>query len=251
MSLIKTTWLGLMNQSGKASIITSIASLKNSVINDIETKINAKYGNSLSITPMKNLLAFVTDSIMTTLSTGMWANLPIYVSSYKVNDNRILYNIQNKLREYAMFYYTILNDDGVARRLSYAKQYGNRGSSSSAERSTASETPQNSSLYDSTHPESDALFDQAIADYASSIGKNKAETTSSSSGNSTTIVSGVTWEEQKKNLDLLFYNVLCDYISSIPERVYSYYAIDTVPFTELTVEYFKYLDTLKDMLQNE
>lgn len=157
-------------------------------------------------------------------------------------------------------------------------------------RKITSETPQNSMLWDSTSASiTNAKFDQAIADYASRLEKNKvnregqeAETittnetdnttengtegvmgtstgsttdsgsgssTTANSGNSTTNVTGVTWEEARKNLSLIFFNELKDYIMRIPEMIYSYYSIDTMPFTDLTKEYFDYLDSLFESVE--
>lgn len=149
-----------------------------------------------------------------------------------------------------------------------------------------SETPQNSALYDSqTGSIGDALFDQAIADYASSLDRNKvgtdyqdnegvenesndttnesrSETGNSSlsgsqkdsasgstettnEGSSATKVTGTTWEESRKNLDLVFYNELKDYIFRLPELVYSYYSIDTKPFTDLYKDFIQYIESLE------
>ena len=157
-------------------------------------------------------------------------------------------------------------------------------------RKITSETPQNSMLWDSTTSSvTNAKFDQAIADYASRLEKNKvgregqeAETistnetdnttengtegvmgtstgsttdsgsgssTTANSGNSTTNVTGVTWEEARKNLSLMFFNELKDYIMRIPEMIYSYYSIDTMPFTDLTIEYFGYLHSLFESVE--
>ena len=148
-----------------------------------------------------------------------------------------------------------------------------------------SETPQNSALYDSTSASiGDALFDQAIADYASSLDRNKvgtdyqdnegienetndttnesrsesgnssvsgsqqdsasANTETTNKGSSATSVTGTTWEEARKNLDLVFYNELKNYIMSLPYKVYSWYSIDTIPFPDLQGMFLEYVNMI-------
>lgn len=181
-------------------------------------------------------------------SNKVWDDLHIYVSSFKETDSRFIYLLANKLREYIAFYEKVLTNEGVQRNLVYSKEYGNEGSSSSTDRGTDSVTPQNSNLYDSQHPESDTLFDQAIANYASSINKNKTSSTSSSSGSSDTTVTGVTWEESKKNIQMMFFNELKDYIMSIPERIYSWYSLETIPAPELCKLFLEYRKAIWDLV---
>lgn len=213
----------------------------------IDNKINA-LTQSMASKELRDLMKYVDDYFLKAgddyihSGNNIWKDLYIYVSSFKENDKRFILLLKNKLREYIGFYRKILTDSGVQRALVYDKTYQNEGSASSVERGTNSETPQNSNLYDSEHPESDSLFDEAIANFASNIDKTKASSESSSSGGSTTEVTGVTWEEGKKNLQLLFYNELKEYLMSIPERIFSYYSIDTMPVPELAkmwIEYFK------------
>lgn len=216
----------------------------------IDNKIN-QFSQSYASKPLRDLMKCVDDNFLKSSNSNIWKNLDIYLSSYRENDKRFVLLMKNKLREYLGFYSKILTDTGVQRSLVYAKTYNASGSASSVERGFNSATPQNSSLYDSTHPESDSLFDEAIANYASSIDKNKASSQTSSQGGSRTNVSGVTWEEQKKNLQLLFYNELKDYITSIPERLYSYYCLETIPAPELFKATVDYLIQVMDIVVNE
>lgn len=216
----------------------------------IDNKIN-QFSQSYASKPLRDLMKCVDDNFLKASNSNIWKNLDIYLSSYRENDKRFVLLLKNKLREYLGFYSKILTDTGVQRSLVYAKTYSASGSASSTERGFNSTTPQNSSLYDSTHPESDSLFDEAIANYASSIDKNKASSLTSSEGGSETNVSGVTWEEAKKNLQLLFYNELKDYIMSIPERIYSYYCLETLPAPELYKATVEYIETVIDIMKNE
>jgi len=227
MAVKKITWKTLMTQ---ISAKTELELFVND-ITSLDDALNENLGYSAK--PLKLLMESVTEDIMTPSNQGLWKDLPIWVSSYRENDKRFVYLVSSKLREYIGFYKKILEDEGVQRRLVYSKEYSNLGSASSTERGTDSVTPQNSNLYDSEHPESDSLFDEAIANYASSINKNKANSSTSSSGDSVTNVTGTTWEEQKKNLQMFYYNELKEYIMSLPERFYSYYSLETIPAPEL------------------
>ena len=163
------------------------------------------------------------------------------------NSYPMIVEIANKsnIGKYTGFYYKILTEEGLQRSLSYNKSYSNSGSSSMIDRGINSETPQNSLLYDSQDPASDTKFDEAIATYASNIDKNKSATSSSSEGTSGTTATGVTWEEARKNVLLLFFNELKDFIMSIPERIYAWYSIDTMPFIDLHKEFIDYIKTLE------
>lgn len=216
----------------------------------IDDKINA-LTHSMRSKELRDLMKYVDDYHFSPSNTLVWENLDIYVSSFKEHDKRFILLLKNKMREYIGFYQKILTDSGIQRALVYAKTYENDGNASSTERGIDSATPQNSNLYDSAHPESDALFDQAIADFASSIDKNKASSESHSEGGSTTNVTGTTWEEGKKNIQLLFYNELKEYIMSLPERIYSYYSIDTIPAPELAKKFLAHLEEVREMFESD
>lgn len=243
MAILKKKWDELITNNNAASILTGVTQ----DLANIDDLLNAK-SEGITSYYLRDLSTYVKENLLSV--NGVWKDLPIFVSSYKYNDKRIIALIKNKLREYILFYEKLVTDEGVSRNLSYAKEYENEGSASSVERGTNSETPQNSNLYNPSQPESDALFDEAIGDYASNINKNKASSSSSSEGTSRTVVTGGTWDEQKKSIELMFFNELKEYIISIPERIYSWYSIDTVPFTELKVMEGEYLKDLAEMLKS-
>ena len=246
MAIKRIKWTQLVTQLDAQDILDDTAQ----ELEYIDDKINALTG-SMASKELKDLMKYVDDYHLKPSDSLVWKDLDIYVSSFKENDRRFILLLKNKLRDYIGFYRKILTDTGIQRALVYAKSYENDGNSSSIERGTDSVTPQNSNLYDSEHPESDALFDQAIADFASSIDKNKASSSSHSEGGSTTNVTGVTWEEGKKNLQLVFYNELKDYIMSLPERIYSYYSIDTIPAPELLKKFAQHLREVKGMADSD
>ena len=246
MAIKKIKWTTLVTQLNAQDILVGA----DTELEYIDNKINALTG-SMSSNELTDLMKYVNDYHLKPSNSLVWKDLDIYVSSFKENDRRFILLLKNKLREYIGFYRKILTDAGIQRALVYDKTYQNSGNASSVERGTDSVTPQNSGLYDPAHPESDSLFDKAIADFASSIDKNKASSESHSQGGSTTNVTGVTWEEGKKNLQLLFYNELKDYIMSLPERIYSYYSIDTIPAPELAKKCYQHLCEVKDMFESD
>lgn len=252
MAIKKTTWNNLVTQIDAQDIFDD----SEQELIGIDNKINA-YTSSIRAKELRDLMKYVDDHILKPneisygSDTNIWKDLPIWVSTWKEKDRRFILLLKNKLREYLAFYVKILTDSGVQRALVYSKEYSNEGSSDSTERGLNSETPQNSNLYDSQHPESDSLFDQAIADYASNINKNKGHSQSETSGSSSTNVTGVTWEEGKKNLDLLFFNELKEYIMSLPDRIYNFYSIDTLPAPELCKRWLAYRKEILENLESD
>lgn len=247
MAVKKIKWKELMNNLSADDVFDDISE----ELGAIDEALNGYLSESYSLTPLTSLASYIETNIVTDDSDGMWADMPIWLSSYYEKDKRFILLMQNKLREYISFYKKILTDEGVQRHLVYSKEYENDGNSNNNERGTNSNVPQNSNLYDSEHPESNAKFDQAIADYASSINKNKSDTTSHTEGTSGTTISGTTWEEGKKNIQMLFFNELKDYIMTIPERIYSYYALETIPAPDLVKRFIQHLYEVKDIIVNE
>lgn len=240
-------WSELMTNLFPQRVKSSLTALE-SLIDDV----NSAQVNLLGYSNL-NALLYELEVVLCQkpLEQSMWKDLLIYTSSYKDTDCRYVQLLIQKLYEYAGFYNKVLTDEGVQRHLVYAKDYSNQGQASSTERATDSVTPQNSNLYSPVESTADTLFDEAIANFASGINKNKASSSSSSSGDSTTTVTGTTWEEQKKNLQMLFYNELCDYIMSIPERIYAYYSIDSVPVPELCKLFCQHMKEVMEIFNTD
>lgn len=247
MAIKKIKWEELMPKILPTRLDSSLQALA-SVITEVNNmQVSVIGASNIAVIYNEVMIALCRDNN----NPSQWKDLTIFVSSFKENDCRFTELLIQKLLEYAEFYKKILTDSGIQRALSYGKTYTNNGSSSSQERGTESVTPQNSNLYDSEHPESDALFDQAIADFASGINKNKTSVTSSNYGGSTTLVTGTTWEEQRKNLQMLFYNELCDYMMSLPEKIYSYYSIGTIPAPELAKFMSQHIKEVMEMFTSD
>lgn len=243
MAIKKSKWKDLLTNLLNSNVVTAWAKV-DVAIDDVVTAQSAKFGDSnigILYNEIKSVLC------MDPLNESMWKDLLIYTSSFKENDRRFLVLLAQKALEYTCFYEKILTDSGVQRALIYAKSYGNDGTSSTVERATNSTTPQNSNLYNADEEVADTMFDEAIANFASNIDKNKGASTSHTEGESTTNVSGVTWDEQRKNLQMVYYGELCNYLMSIPEKIYSYYSLDTIPAPELTKLFFKHIKEVMEM----
>ena len=238
MAVKKIKWNQLMNSLTTRNILSTL----NEDIRDIDETLNDFVYHSNNY--LDGIYTIVLNICSSTEENNSWYDLDIFISSFKENDKRFVNLVATKLREYIAFYKKILNDNGVQRALVYSKEYSNLGDSNSSDRGTDSVTPQYSHLYDPAHPESDELFDQAIANFASSINKSKNSAHSETEGESTTNVTGTTWEEGKKNIQMMFFNELKDYIMSIPERIYSYYSLDTMPVRFLHEEFVNYIKAL-------
>lgn len=243
----KMTWEQLMTKV-MPSRLTSAYSDLSSLVNNVKTLQQTLIGSSV----IGDIMYEVGVVLCRNFSVqSPWKNLSIWTSSFKSEDCRYVALLLQKATEYAGFYKKILTDEGVQRALLYSKTYNNKGNTSSTERGYSSQTPQNSNLYPSGQTPEDTLFDQAIANYASALDKNKASSESSSSGGSKTNVTGVTWDEAKKNMQLMFYSELCQYLATIPEKIYAYYSLDTMPAPELFKQMRNYLKDSMDLVINE
>lgn len=246
MAIKKIKWETLMTNLGISTLFADVEE----EVTAIDSALNDQF-ETYDETPLKDLVKYLKDYVVTNSVQGIWKGLPIYISSYKENDKRFVHLLKAKIREYLGFYLKILTDSGVQRHLVYAKSYENDGNSSAIERGFNSNTPQNSMLYNAVEATADTNFDQAIADYASTIDKNKSKTTSHTDGTSDTTVSGTTWEEAKRNVELFYFNELKDYLFSLPERIYHYYSLETIPAPELFKKFIEHLEEVREIVENE
>lgn len=242
----KIKWKTLISQISANSVLFT-TDFTNEIQN-IDSLIDEKISEDFGETNLEDLYNYLKTNVIVSSNDGIWADMDVHTSSWVEKDKRFVYILANKLREYVAFYKKVLTDEGVQRHLVYSKEYENDGNSDNTDRNTNSDVPQNSNLYDPQAPTSDAKFDQAIADYASSIGKNKSHASSHTEGTSGTTVSGTTWDEAKKNIQMMFYNELKDFIYSLPERIYSLYSLDTIPAPELIKKMIEHYHEVWDMI---
>lgn len=163
-------------------------------------------------------------------TNSAWKDMPIYMSSYKWEDERIFTSLYSKLIEYLGFYNRILTDSGVAKKIVTHRTYSASASSSGESKDYDSETPQ--ANLDN--------FDDAIK-YASRLGKSEDSASKENEGESDFTLTQTNYDESLKNLKIIFYNDLVGYILRIPEIIYDYYSLDTMPVNELVKEYNAYI----------
>lgn len=170
---------------------------------------------------------------------SIWNELDIYISSYKENDKRIWYVLNQKLQEYTGFYKKLLTDNGISRKIVTQHNYQSNRTGKNKNTGLNSQTPQYTGLYSDIEEKiSNVELEKAIANYASDISRDESDTQQNDSGASGTTVTGASWEETLKNVKLVYFNELVDFIANIPNLIYAYYSLDTLPTPALVRKYF-------------
>lgn len=189
----------------------------------LDSAFETKYG---TLTKVANALTDISNDYLKPSDSpnarGLWEDLPIYLSSFKLKDRRVCLQVKDNLIRYLKFLLKMTNDEGLQRKMVVSRNFANSNSSSNTDKNVYSETPsielQN--------------FEEAIK-YASNVSRNDNTGSSSQSGASGETATNVNWEEALKNLQFAFYNEIVDYIISIPSELYNYYSLDSRPITEL------------------
>lgn len=229
MAIVKTTWEQVLTDNQVQISNYLSPSAIEQLLNNISTKMRA-----LLSTPrtLKQNYELMYNSYLTLTSTNLWSGLKIYMTSYKVHDFRGIVEISDKLVRYLSFYHKILTDSGLSKELTIARNYTDTSTSTGTNKGYSSDTPQ--ARLDN--------FDDAI-DFASTLTKDENSLSATRGGNSSLTTSGRTFQEQEKNMKLMYYNEIVEYINSIPNMLYSYYALDTIPYPEIISQY---IDSVKD-----
>lgn len=239
MSVMKKTWIQILENKPTLSLTEF-----DSLFEDIDELLNSMVSEDLSISLMKDIYDDVIEDYLSTDETkNVWKDLPIFVSSFKLRDKRIFNLIKLKILQYLGFYKRILSDGGVARTVLTHRSYTDNNESSGTNRSQYSETPQ-VDVNEGTIP----TFDETL-DYLSNVSKNNDEIESERTGESDLSVTSKSWDEELKNLNMLFYNAICEYISKIPEIIYNYYSLDSYPVPELMCKSIEYYKALRDIYE--
>ena len=238
MAVIKRTWNELLTNK---PVLTKAE--YDSLFADIDELLNSKVDEGLSISLMKGVYDDVVDSYLTVGDSNLWKDLPIFLSSFKLNDRRIFNLIRLKLLQYLGFYKRILTDDGIVRSVITHRSYSDGTTSQGINRSQFSETPQID-----VSSQSIPSFDDTL-DYLSNVSKSSDDIETSREGESDLSVSSKTWDEEQKNLNMVFYNTLCEYVSRIPEMIYNYYSLDSYPIPEVIGESINYYKGLRDIYE--
>ena len=236
--ILKKTWIELMTENN-----TGDYSLQNPALRTLITEVDALFTSTYNSSEgandhrLKNLYDEIIQRYTTAISNlNYWADMPIYVSSYRFKDKTPFGELLLRLTQYLGFYKKILTDNGLARSVVTHREYSNEGEFDGTNKDVNAETPQ-MIITD---------FEDAIKHYASDIKKNTDHTESSTSGESDLTVESKSWEEEEKNLKYIFYNDLCDFIRKIPQWLYSQYALDSMPSFDIVKETFNYF---KDMYE--
>ena len=235
--ILKKTWIEIMtennvgvyslSQSGLVALFGEVDLLFSQLVEGEE---------SANLNRLTSIYTEIINHFTTTTEAdNYWADMPIYVSSYNWRNKSVFGKTILRLTQYLGFYKKLLTDNGLARSVVTHRTYSNEGESDGTNKGYDSKTPQINI----------ANFDDAIK-FASSLNKNEDHTESSTSGESALTVTSKSWEEEERNLKYLFYNDLCDYITQIPDWIYSEYALDSMPQDEIRIQTFKYF---KDMYE--
>lgn len=230
--------------------------------------------SSVNLNKLSNIYAEIVFHLVTnTKADNYWADMPIFVSSWNWKNKTPFGVLVLRLTQYLGFYKKILTDNGLARSVVTHRTFANGNTVSengSNTRNTSSTTQKLSSdtlseldknIISKTPQASLASFDDMI-NYVSEATKNDKSSTlgrtesgndaiadsessqKSVAGNSQGVsdldVTSKSWDEEEKNMKLVFYNDLCDYIRQIPQWIYSQYSLDSMPSDEIVRQTFEY-----------
>ena len=237
MSVLKKKWSELVTEHNNS--FSQWQTKFKSLIDTCDTLFAHKISVQFTQHSLWNAFEFILDIVLYNSEEpddNMWADLPIYVSSFKFKDKRIITEIENRLYQYLGFYAKILTDDGVARKVVTHRTFESEGDNTGDYKNYESDTPQ----INLTN------FDEAI-DYASRLEKNEDSRHSEKSGSSDYELKSFNWDEALRNMKMVFYDDLVRYFNRIPELIYNYYALDEIPVGESVKGYFDMLKNLRDI----
>ena len=232
MAVVKKTWKELT--TNLSSVISALFTEASTLAGDVDTAFNTKYNTTLN--SVSNALEMIRDDFLSPATT-IWADMTIYMSSFKENDKRFIKVISDNLNKYLLFIKKMITDEGIKRDMIISRNYSNGTHSDGTDKNYFSETPQ-AELEN---------FEDAIIRYASNLGKNNSSTDTRQNGSSGETTKSVNWDEQFKNLEFAFRNELVDYITRIPDMIYMNYCLDSRPFTEIRKEWYKHLKSLYNL----
>ena len=222
---------------------TQFARLYNStLLQDLAEELDGKVSSKIvsedtyTVTSIKDALDSLEEYLKDDEVDNVWRDMTIFMSSFKFRTHRIVDELLNRLIQYMSFYNRMLEDDGVARKLVTHRDYSSTGQSSGEYKNYESETPQ----VQLTN------FDDAIK-YASNLEKNEDLRNTQKWGGSDFELKSFNWDEALRNMKMVFYNDLVNYVLSVPVLVYNYYALDQYPVQESVIEYINYMKNLRDI----
>lgn len=204
------------------------------LIDSVDTLYSQQLGSEDNDHRIKNIYQeIINHFVVNTKADNYWADMPIWVSSYNAKNKAPFGEVVLRLTQYLGFYKKILTDNGLARTVVTHRDYRNQGHSEGTNKNVNSETPQ-IQLQE---------FDDMLQ-YVSQANKTEDQNNSTTFGDSDLTVESKSFDEQERNLKLVYYNDLCDYIRKIPHWLYSQYALDSLPATAIVEETFNYFKEL-------
>ena len=223
MAVIQKKWQEMITKNNFGDIIDSDVLSLGTALDGVMI---SKYA---LVTQTYDMLSYVKEAYLTVGSNLNWNDLPIWLSSYKEGDKRVVIGLKDRLKKYLRFYQKVITDDGLARQMTIDRSFNNVSADSDTNKNYVSDTPQ----------EELDNFETAIIKYASSLTKDERSRRGNQNGTSNETAKNTSWDEGMKNLRLVFYNDLVEFISSIPNILYNYYCLDSRPYPALAKEYYK------------
>lgn len=233
--IIKKKWIEILTQNNVGDYALSQTGLNN-LVDEVDLLFTKQYNPDATSKDgrLSNIyLEIISHFVTNTEEDNYWADMPVWLSSYNFKNKAPFGEVILRLTQYLGFYKKILTDKGLARTVVTHRDYRNMGRSKSENKNINSETPQIQLTE----------FDDMLQ-YVSLANKTNDETKSQTKGDSDLSVTSKSFDEEEKNLKLIFYNDLCDYIRRIPHWLYSQYALDSLPATAIVEETFKYFKSL-------
>lgn len=243
--IVKMKWEDLMdkiNRNGRLFNLPQYLSTDGMylLLNEIDNLLSSEIGTQSINDMLANNYAYICSSLLNKTSQeppftvkNIWKDLPIYCSSYSIEDLSYINMVYLQLLQYVGFYKKILTDKGLARKVVTHRDYRNAGHNESTNKNIYSETPQ-------VHL---ADFD-SIINYVSNATKNEDEGDSNTYGDSDLTVDSKSYEEAEKNMKYVYSMELANYIRSIPHIIYSIYALDSMPVDGIAEEVRNYFKAL-------
>ena len=155
-------------------------------------------------------------------NTSNWDDMAIFISSFKpLGSHGYIEKVFYDLARYLDAYKLLLTNDGFAKHVSYHRFYHSQDEADGNNKNYYSETPQVSS--------GDEALDNL--EYLSNASKDFSHGETSMDSEDTSTQTSTSWEEARKNMEMVYYKDLCRYIIKIPYLVYDYYALDDYPVT--------------------
>ena len=239
----KKTWnnfMEVLGQSGELTmfkdIYTKLSNIDTDYLDSSEkTRLINVYKRSMFIMGLD-----VGETVVYSPNLSSWKDMPIYISSFKPFSRlEFIEKLLFDLHRYIDSYILLITDNGFAKQVITTGSLNIINNGNSSSKDYFSETPQD------VHSGDEALEN---LDYLSNASKNYVNTHDSSSQADESSQTTKTWEDNRRNMELVFFRDITYYIMKIPYLVYDYYALDQYPFPDTLKRFY---ENLEAVLTNE